>query len=70
MLSINIYLKWIVLSLPILWSLGVLPLIDVLILWVLEQVQIFGFGGSPAASDSRLFQMLGMSLFSGALVRF
>ncbi|CAG5127048.1 unnamed protein product [Candidula unifasciata] len=53
--------------LPLLWFLGVLPPGEVLILWILEQCQVFLFGGSPAASIPRLLVNVLMSaaLFLG-----
>lgn len=43
------------LSLPLLFIVGLLPQIEVLFGWSVEQLNIFFFGGSPAASDARLF---------------
>lgn len=39
--------------LPILWAIGILPPVDALVLWVLEQVLEFVFGGSPMATNIR-----------------
>ncbi|KAK6181580.1 hypothetical protein SNE40_009406 [Patella caerulea] len=47
--------------LPVLWICGVLPPVDCLFLWLLEQVHIFLLGGSPMASDARLLCMLVLS---------
>ncbi|ESP02796.1 hypothetical protein LOTGIDRAFT_110843 [Lottia gigantea] len=47
--------------LPVLWILGVLPPVDCLFLWLLEQIHVFLFGGSPMASDARLLCMVILS---------
>lgn len=47
--------------LPILWAIGILPPVDALVLWVLEQVLEFVFGGSPMATNIRLFVMFTVS---------
>ena len=39
--------------LPILWFLGVLPPFEPFILWMMEQIQVFGFGGTPTATLPR-----------------
>ncbi|KAK7068275.1 hypothetical protein SK128_016758, partial [Halocaridina rubra] len=39
---------------PLLWILGILPPIDALILWSLEQWIVIALGGSPLASSGRL----------------
>lgn len=41
------------LFLPVLWALGVLPPLDALLLWGMEQVLVFGLGGSPMSSNFR-----------------
>ncbi|XP_056151642.1 pecanex-like protein 4 [Lampris incognitus] len=45
------------LFLPLLWALGLLSPPDALLLWVMEQVLVFGFGGSPMSSNFRLLVM-------------
>ena len=39
--------------LPILWVIGILPPIDAILLWVMEQVHVLLLGGSPMASGTR-----------------
>lgn len=41
------------LFLPLLWALGILPPLDALILWGMEQALVFGLGGSPMSSNLR-----------------
>lgn len=41
------------LFLPLLWALGVLPPLDALLLWGMEQALVFGLGGSPMSSNLR-----------------
>jgi hypothetical protein len=48
--------------LPVLWTIGILPQIDVLFLWIAEQGVIFLCGGSAAASDVRLIVSLIISV--------
>uniref|UniRef100_A0A8C8RAC6 Pecanex-like protein n=1 Tax=Pelusios castaneus TaxID=367368 RepID=A0A8C8RAC6_9SAUR len=43
--------------LPFLWALGILPPLDALFLWGMEQVLEFGLGGSPMSSNRRLLVM-------------
>ncbi|XP_075782457.1 pecanex-like protein 4 [Pelodiscus sinensis] len=45
------------LFLPLLWALGILPPLDALFLWGMEQVLEFGLGGSPMSSNIRLLVM-------------
>ncbi|XP_005801191.2 pecanex-like protein 4 isoform X2 [Xiphophorus maculatus] len=47
--------------LPVLWALGVLPPLDALLLWGMEQVLVFGLGGSPMSSNIRLLFMCAVS---------
>lgn len=47
--------------LPLLWALGILPPLDALLLWVMEQALVFGLGGSPMSSNLRLLLMFGAS---------
>ncbi|XP_037551275.1 pecanex-like protein 4 [Nematolebias whitei] len=49
------------LFLPLLWALGVLPPLDALLFWGMEQVLVFGLGGSPMSSNIRLLLMFGVS---------
>ena len=55
--------------LPLLWTSGVLPPTEALLFWLMEQVNVFIFGGSPMASNLRyswhgcVFVLLG-SFFS------
>lgn len=41
------------LFLPLLWAFGLLPPLDALFLWGMEQVLVFGLGGSPMSSNIR-----------------
>lgn len=41
------------LFLPLLWALGILPPLDALLLWGMEQALVFGLGGSPMSSNLR-----------------
>uniref|UniRef100_A0A8C9RPR0 Pecanex-like protein n=1 Tax=Scleropages formosus TaxID=113540 RepID=A0A8C9RPR0_SCLFO len=45
------------LFLPLLWALGMLSPLDALLLWAMEQVLVFGLGGSPMSTDLRLLVM-------------
>ncbi|KAM4540959.1 pecanex-like protein 4 [Fundulus diaphanus] len=47
--------------LPLLWALGVLPPLDALLLWGMEQALVFGLGGSPMSSNIRLLSMFAVS---------
>lgn len=49
------------LFLPLLWALGILPPLDALLLWGMEQALVFGLGGSPMSSNFRLLLMFGVS---------
>ncbi|XP_074852397.1 pecanex-like protein 4 isoform X2 [Carettochelys insculpta] len=53
----NQILHIIFLFLPFLWALGILPPLDALFLWGMEQVLEFGLGGSPMSSNIRLLVM-------------
>ena len=39
--------------LPLVWFLGLLPPLEPLLFWSIEQIQIFAFGGSASASPGR-----------------
>lgn len=41
------------LFLPLLWAFGILPPLDALLLWGMEQTLVFGLGGSPMSSNLR-----------------
>ncbi len=43
--------------LPVLWTVGLLPPVDALLLWLLEQGHVIFFGGSPMASNHRYTEM-------------
>ncbi|NXQ55169.1 PCX4 protein, partial [Anthoscopus minutus] len=45
------------LFLPFLWAMGVLPPLDALFLWGMEQLLEFGLGGSPMSSNTKLLVM-------------
>ncbi|XP_020775389.2 pecanex-like protein 4 [Boleophthalmus pectinirostris] len=49
------------LFLPLLWALGMLPPLDALLLWAMEQILVFGLGGSPMSSNLRLLLMFCVS---------
>ncbi|NXO41177.1 PCX4 protein, partial [Locustella ochotensis] len=43
--------------LPLLWAMGILPPLDALFLWGMEQLLEFGLGGSPMSSNTKLLVM-------------
>ncbi|NXP04791.1 PCX4 protein, partial [Thinocorus orbignyianus] len=43
--------------LPFLWAMGILPPLDALFLWGMEQLLEFGLGGSPMSSNTKLLVM-------------
>ncbi|NXA66961.1 PCX4 protein, partial [Mohoua ochrocephala] len=45
------------LFLPFLWAMGILPPLDALFLWGMEQLLEFGLGGSPMSSNTKLLVM-------------
>ncbi|XP_030922058.1 pecanex-like protein 4 [Geospiza fortis] len=45
------------LFLPFLWAMGILPPLDALFLWGMEQLLEFGLGGSPMSSNAKLLVM-------------
>lgn len=49
------------LFLPLLWALGILPPLDALLLWGMEQTLVFCLGGSPMSSNLRLLLMFAIS---------
>ncbi|XP_013381869.1 pecanex-like protein 4 [Lingula anatina] len=62
MVPVNYYLHIVFVFLPVMWTLGLLPPLDALFLWMFEQVLVGLMGGSPMASDLRLILMLTLSL--------
>nr|XP_034960042.1 pecanex-like protein 4 [Zootoca vivipara] len=58
----NQILHVVFLCLPFLWTLGILPPLDALFLWGMEQVLEFGLGGSPMSSNTRLLLMFLISV--------
>ncbi|KAF7662639.1 hypothetical protein LDENG_00231050 [Lucifuga dentata] len=50
------------LFLPLLWALGMLSPLDALLLWGMEQVLVFGLGGSHMSNNLRLLLMFGISV--------
>uniref|UniRef100_A0A8D0GZJ4 Pecanex-like protein n=1 Tax=Sphenodon punctatus TaxID=8508 RepID=A0A8D0GZJ4_SPHPU len=62
----NQILHIIFLFLPFLWAMGILPPLDALFLWGMEQVLEFGLGGSPMSTNIRLLVMFLVS--TGAAV--
>ncbi|NXX38289.1 PCX4 protein, partial [Tricholaema leucomelas] len=53
----NQILHVVFLFLPFLWAVGVLPPLDALFLWGMEQLLEFGLGGSPMSSNTKLLVM-------------
>ncbi|NXF94428.1 PCX4 protein, partial [Eubucco bourcierii] len=53
----NQILHIVFLFLPFLWAMGVLPPLDALFLWGMEQLLEFGLGGSPMSSNTKLLVM-------------
>ncbi|XP_064009585.1 pecanex-like protein 4 isoform X2 [Pogoniulus pusillus] len=53
----NQILHVVFLFLPFLWAMGVLPPLDALFLWGMEQLLEFGLGGSPMSSNTKLLVM-------------
>ena len=49
--------------LPVVWLMGILPPLEPFLLWVGEQILVFFFGGSPAATTSRLILYLLLPIF-------
>ncbi|XP_072424488.1 pecanex-like protein 4 [Chiloscyllium punctatum] len=62
LLQINQIFHIIFVFLPVIWAVGILPPVDALFLWVLEQVLEFGLGGSPMATNLRLLAMFIVSV--------
>ncbi len=54
--------------LPLVWFLGLLPSLEPLLFWIIEQVQIFVFGGSASASPTRSIFYIVLSGTAYALV--
>ncbi|XP_075568672.1 pecanex-like protein 4 isoform X2 [Pelecanus crispus] len=52
----NQILHIIFLFLPFLWAMGILPPLDALFLWGMEQLLEFGLGGSPVSSNTKEIQ--------------
>ncbi|XP_077121464.1 pecanex-like protein 4 [Ranitomeya variabilis] len=59
---VNKVLHIVFLFLPFLWALGILPPLDALLLWGMEQILEFILGGSPMASNLRLLLMFVVSV--------
>ena len=55
-------------TLPLLWAIGLLPPLDALVAWAAEQALVLGLGGSPMASDLRLWWMSVLSWGGGYVV--
>ncbi|XP_056401268.1 pecanex-like protein 4 [Hyla sarda] len=62
LLLANKVLHVIFLFLPFLWALGILPPLDALVLWGIEQILEFILGGSPMSSNLRLLVTFLISL--------
>ncbi|KAG9481292.1 hypothetical protein GDO78_010499 [Eleutherodactylus coqui] len=58
----NKVLHIVFLFLPFLWALGILPPLDALVLWGMEQILEFILGGSPMSSNLRLLVMFIISV--------
>lgn len=58
----NQILHVVFLFVPFLWTLGILPPLDALFLWGMEQVLELGLGGSPMSSNLRLLAMFLVSV--------
>ncbi|XP_040267141.1 pecanex-like protein 4 [Bufo bufo] len=58
----NKVLHVVFLFLPFLWALGILPPLDALVLWGMEQILEFILGGSPMSSNLRLLVMFVISV--------
>nr|XP_014340961.1 PREDICTED: pecanex-like protein 4 [Latimeria chalumnae]XP_014340964.1 PREDICTED: pecanex-like protein 4 [Latimeria chalumnae]XP_014340967.1 PREDICTED: pecanex-like protein 4 [Latimeria chalumnae] len=58
----NQVLHIVFLFLPFLWAVGILPPVDALFLWAMEQILEFGLGGSPMSSNIRLLVMFFLSV--------
>ncbi|XP_062486767.1 pecanex-like protein 4 isoform X3 [Pezoporus occidentalis] len=52
----NQILHIVFLFLPFLWAMGILPPLDALFLWGMEQLLAFGLGGSPMSSNTKEIQ--------------
>ncbi|XP_069589652.1 pecanex-like protein 4 isoform X2 [Ranitomeya imitator] len=59
---VNKVLHIVFLFLPFLWALGILPPLDALLLWGMEQILEFILGGSPMAGNLRLLIMFVVSV--------
>jgi hypothetical protein len=69
MLELGNYIVHIVfLIFPFLWSIGILPQVDVFWLWILEQILVFCFGGTTSLDDTRLTLMLSYSVVGTIIV--
>ncbi|XP_064367986.1 pecanex-like protein 4 isoform X2 [Dromaius novaehollandiae] len=53
----NQILHIVFLFLPVLWAMGILPPLDALFPWGMEQLLEFGLGGSPLSSNTKLLVM-------------
>lgn len=62
LLLANQVLHGVMACLPFCWTLGILPPIDAGLLWLVEQIHVFLFGGSPMASKMRSCLMLFLSV--------
>jgi len=58
------------LLLPFSWAFGWLPNIDVLILYLLEEINVLIFGGTGAANNWRLFVMFAGNVIGSIIVSF
>ncbi|XP_063959020.1 pecanex-like protein 4 [Lytechinus pictus] len=56
--------------LPVLWCLGILPPIDALVLWLMEQTLVHFLGGSPMAGDLRCCLMFVISVIISVIANF
>mmetsp|Transcript_25043 Transcript_25043/g.57669 ORF Transcript_25043/g.57669 Transcript_25043/m.57669 type:complete len:1323 (-) Transcript_25043:31-3999(-) len=52
--SVNVGLRWTAALLPLFWLFGMLPQIEILVLWFMEQLLVVAHGGSAMASPLRI----------------
>ena len=56
--------------LPLVWLFGLLPSLEPLIFWTIEQLQIFIFGGSASASPIRSIFYIALSALAFTIILF
>jgi len=60
------HLRAVVAALPFLWTAGIVPQLDTLISWMLDQLEVHLFGGSPMPHDLRLIWGVAVSAAAAA----